>query len=195
VLDNRCNNLAASGCEFQPVWEMTAGQRKLCQGLIITPPHGVGQISKKQFLQQFPSSVEGGKLASRVLEEAYRAQNAEDLQYALLIGFTFGFAPQQKDILRRLIDEDWHYSHEDVVSALQTWPTPDTVDALFRATQWIPKSLEYDVSRALAVKGIWAIGKIPGSEAKTKLETLAQSENTILRKNAVEQLERRRSGA
>ena len=81
------------------------------------------------------------------------------------------------------------------MSALQTWPTPDTVDALFRVTQWIPKSLEYDDARALAVKAIWALGKIPGSEAEAKLETLARSENTILRQNAVEQLERRHSAA
>jgi hypothetical protein len=74
---------------------------------------------------------------------------------------------------------------------LQKWPTVDTVGALFRATQWIPKSLEYDDARALAVKAIWALGKIPGPEAEAKLETLARSENTILRQNAVEQLERR----
>jgi len=169
---------------------MTEEQRKLCRDLIIQP-NGRSRIAKEDFLRRFPSSVEGGKLAMRVLEDAYGAQNAEDLQYALMIGFTFGFAPEQKDTLRRLVEADWHYSHEDVVSALQTWPTADTVEALFRATQWIPKSLEYDDSRALAVKAIWALGKIPGSEAETKLETLARSGDVILQRTAVEQLERR----
>jgi hypothetical protein len=138
------------------------------------------------------SAVEHGKLALRLLEEASKAQNAEDLQCALIVGHAFGFATEHMDILSCLVDVDWHHSHEDVVRALQTWPTADTVGALFRATQWIPKSLEYDDSRALAVKAIWALGKIPGIEAETKLEVLARSDNSILRKTAEKQLERRR---
>lgn len=169
---------------------MTEEQRKLCRDLIIQPD-GRSRIAKEEFLHRFSSAVEHGRLALKWLQEAYETRDADDLSCALIVGGTFGFAPEHKDILCRLIDEDWHYSHEDVVSALKAWPTPDTVEALFRATQWIPKSLEYDDSRALAVKAIWTLGKIPGTEAETKLETLAHSENTILRKNAVEQLERR----
>ena len=117
---------------------MTEEQRKLCRDLIIQPD-GRSRITKEDFLRRFPSSVEGGKLAVRVLEDAYRAQNAEDLQYALMIGFTFGFAPVQKDTLRRLVEADWHYSHEDVVSALNRRGRLLTLcEALFRATQWIP---------------------------------------------------------
>lgn len=171
---------------------MTSEQRNLCQSLVITPPRGVSQISKEDFLRQFPSSVEGGKLAPRVLEEACRTQNAEDLQCALIIGFTFGFMPEQKNVLCRLVDVDWHYSHEDVVEALGGLREPDVVDALFRATQWIPRSLKHDNSRALAIKAIWAIGRIPGTEAEAKLEMLAHSDNAILQKTAVEQLEHRR---
>lgn len=170
---------------------MTEEQRKLCRDLVIQPD-GKRRITKEDFLRRFPSSVEEGKVATRVLEDAYTAQNAEDLQCALIIGFVFGFTSAHKDILRRLVDVDWHNSHEDVVEALDGLGTPDVVDALFRATQWIPKSLEYDDSRALAVKAIWALGKIPGPDAETKLETIASSDNTILRKTAIEQLARRR---
>jgi hypothetical protein len=169
---------------------MTEEQRKLCRDLVIFP-NGQSRITKEEFLRRFPSAVERGGLALKWLQEACETRNADDLSYALIIGGNFGLVPEHKDVLRRLVEEDWHYSHEDVVSALQTWPTPDTVDALFRATQWIPKSLEYDDARALAVKAIWALGKIPGAEAETKLEALARSDNAILRKNAVEQLERR----
>src|SRR5262249_29584734 len=160
---------------------MTPEQRKLCRDLLITPFTGGRQISEQEFLRQFPSALENGKLAPRWLDEAYRARDADDLSCALIVGFTFGFAPETEDILRRLIDADWHYSHEDVVSALETWPTTDNVEALFRATQWIPKSLDYDDSRALAVKAIWALGKTPGIEAETKLEALARSDDPILR--------------
>lgn len=131
----------------------------------------------------------------RWLEEGYKSQSAEDLQCALITGFTFGFGPEHTEILRQLVEVDWHHSHEDVVSALDELRTPDAVEALFRATQRIPKSLEYDDSRALAVKAVWALGKIPGTEAETKLKTLARSDNAILRKTAIEQLERRHKAA
>ena len=170
---------------------MTEEQRKLCHDLVIHVD-GRRRITKEEFLRRFPSSVEGGKVASRLLEDAYTTQNADDLQCVLIIGFSFGFASAHEDILRRLVDVDWHHSHEDVVGALDGLRTPNAVDALFRATQWIPKSLEYDDSRALAVKAIWALGKIPGIEAETKLETIARSDNAIVREAAVEQLERRR---
>ncbi len=174
---------------------MTAAQRKLCRDLVISPPRGVGQISKEEFLRKFPSSVEHGKLAVRLLAEAYEAKDAEDLQCALIVGHTFGFAPGHADILCRLVEADWHVSHEDVVSALDVLQTPDAVRALFRATQWIPGHLNFDENRSFAVKAIWALGKIPGSEAERNLEALARSDNAILRKTAAEQLERRHKAA
>jgi hypothetical protein len=170
---------------------MTEEQRKLCRDLTIQPD-GRSRITKEDFLRRFPSSVEEGKVASRVLEDAYATQSAEDLQCALIIGFAFGFATAHKEILSRLIDVDWHNSHEDVVEALDELRTPDAVDALFRATQWIPKSLEYDDSRALAVKAIWALAKLTVPEAETKLEIIARSNSAVLRKAAIEQLQRRR---
>jgi len=170
---------------------MTEEQRSLCRNIVITPPRGVSQISKEEFLRHFPSAIEHGKLAVRLLEDACQAQNAEDLQCALIIGFAFGFVPEHLNTLRHLVESGWHYSHEDVVSALGELRTADAIGALFHATCWIPKSLEYDESRALAVKAIWALGKIPGAEAETKLETLTRSGDAILRKTAEEQLERR----
>jgi hypothetical protein len=174
---------------------MTVEQRRLCKDLVITPPHGRSQISKEEFLRQFPSSVQQGKLALPLLKEAYDAHSPEDLECALLIGFTFGFGPGHREILSNLIEADWHHSHEDIVEALDTLRSPDAVDALFRATQWIPKSLEYDEGRALAVKAIWALGKIPGCESQAKLEMVARSDDPVVRETALEQLDRRQHQA
>jgi hypothetical protein len=169
---------------------MTEEQRDLCSALTILP-NGSRRISKEDFIRRFPSAVERGKLASRLLEDAYLVQNGDDLECALTVGFTFGFAPEHTKILNRLVEADWHVRHEDVVSALDELRSPDSVEALFRATQWIPKYLEYDDSRALAVKAIWALGKLPGTKAETKLEALARSDDAILRRAAEEQLDRR----
>jgi len=128
-----------------------------------------------------------------LLDHAARSRDARDVQSALIIGHAFGFAPEHAAILCTLVEADWHVSHEDVVSALDKLRTSDAADALFRATQGVPKYLEYDENRALAVKAIWALGRIPGTEVKMKLETIRSADNAILRKAADEQLQRRSS--
>jgi len=110
---------------------------------------------------------------------------------ALVIGFAFGFAPKHTNVLCRLVEADWHISHEDIVSALDHLRTPDAVGALYQATPWIPDHLSFDDSRALAAKAIRALGRIPGSEAEGKLVTLARSEDRLVREQAGYQLKRR----
>lgn len=129
----------------------------------------------------------------KLFEEAYQARNSDDMDCAIVVGFVFGFGPEHTTILCQLLDEDWHRSHEDAVSALDGLRTPVAIESLFRATQWIPDYLDFDDARALAVKAIWALGNLPGPESEAKLKAIARSDDPILRTNAEEQLERRRS--
>lgn len=172
---------------------MTTEELKLCEALIVTPPQGERAISKEDFMRRFPSALEDGKLAMPILQEAAESRNAKQLQCALTIGHTFGFSPAQVAILVRVLGDDWHYSHEDVVDALNDLASVSAVSALFDATQRIPTYLQYDDSRALAVKAIWALGRTPGSEAELALRTLASSENVLLREGAQRQLQRRKA--
>jgi hypothetical protein len=165
---------------------------KLCWDLLITSENPTGRVSKDEFSRRFPSALEQGKLALRLLDETFDARNAEDLECALIVGHVFGFGPEHVDVLCHLIDADWHYSHEDVVDALDDLRSPKAIDALFRATQCVPKSLEYDVNRNLAVKAIWALGNLQDSEADAKLEVLSRSNDAIGQEAAAKQLERRR---
>ena len=170
---------------------MTPKQRELCRHLVITPPRGVSQIAKEEFLELFPLSVEQGKVALSLLQDAYRTQDAEDLKCVLIVGAAFGFGPEHADVLCRLVEADWHFSHEDVVSALGELRTPAAMGALFHATQWIPGYLDFDESRALASKAIWALGKMSGGEAEEKLKVLTRSDDPNLQEKATEQLRRR----
>ena len=169
---------------------MTSEQRILVQGLIVSPFKSKDRLSLNKFIAQFPSSIENGKLALPLLEASEAARNAVDLQSALIIGFTFGFGPQHNGSLCRLIYADWHYSHEDIVSALQIigLKNDETVRALYSATQLKLSYLDYDDSRALAIKAIWALGKIANEAADEKLRFLAESEETRLKKEALNQL-------
>jgi hypothetical protein len=162
---------------------MTAEEQSLCLDLAIRT-NGVRKVSKEEFLRRFPSAVEDGKLALHLLEESYRAQDARNLSCALMVGFIFGFGREHLDILCRLVDEDWHINHEDVVDVLDKLRRPETVDALFRATQWVPEYLKFDDNRALAVKAIWALWKLQTPEANARLEQLAASDEPILQETA-----------
>ena len=155
------------------------------------PPSGTRRISEEEFLRRFPSAVVDGKLASGLLEEAWRIKNPDDLGCALTIGATFGFAADQIDILCSLLEENWHFSHENIVITLDEFRSPRAVNTLFRATQWIPEYLDYDKTRALAVKATFALGNIPGAESRSKLEVLANSHDEVLRKGAKHLLEHR----
>ncbi|PTX97670.1 hypothetical protein DB354_05135 [Opitutus sp. ER46] len=115
------------------------------------------------------------------------------MQCVLIVGHAFGFAADQVGVLSRLLEADWHVSHEDVVSALDKLRSPAAVSALVRATEWIPEYLNYDDSRALAGKAIWALGKVPGGEAESALRKLAASNESVIRDAALQQLERRKA--
>jgi hypothetical protein len=133
------------------------------------------------------------KLAPGLLRDAERERSAEDLQCALIIGFVFGFSPVHQSTLCRLVDADWHFRHQDVVSVLQDMGMKDrdTIDALFRVTQTKWPYLDYDESRALATKAIWALGNIANDAADAELRFLAESDEPRLRDEAVNQLRRR----
>jgi len=55
----------------------------------------------------------------------------------------------------------------------------------------VPPYLDFDESRALARKAIWALGAIPGPEARQALTWLMDAENSVVREGAEAQLARR----
>jgi hypothetical protein len=172
---------------------MTPEQRELVYDLVITPPSGRRRESKEAFIGQFPEAVDGGCLAVSLLAQAYEARSAEDVQCGLIVGFAFGFSPRHEELLCHLALADWHVSHEDVVSALEKSGARSdrAVEVLYEVTQLSLPYLAYDDYKALAVKAIWALGKTPGTRAEEKLRLLANSDNSILRANAENQLKRR----
>jgi hypothetical protein len=171
---------------------MTPIERNLCRRLSHGINHLAGGISKEVFLKSFPTAVVNGKVSTALLLEAARERSDEELACVLVIGFVFGFAPEQSEIFAPLIGADWHKSHEDIVETLKEIGRhdPNTLDALFEATQWVPKYLDYDDTRAFASKAIWAIGEFDGPEAESRLRELAQSDDPVLRSDAQQQLER-----
>ena len=64
-------------------------------------------------------------------------------------------------------------------------------DAFYRATLKLHTYLDYDDSRALASKAIWALGRLGDATADQRLRSLAESGEPVVRAYAREQLYRR----
>ena len=150
------------------------------------------RLSEDEFLREVRiARSEATGFALRALEEAYRQKNEDDVECGLYVGFRFGFTPEFLDILTRLSDAEWHRSHEDVVAALDGLGDTRTIEALYRAALKIHAYLEYDDSRALAGKAIWALGKLGDATADQKLRLLAESCDSVIAAYAQKQLYRR----
>jgi hypothetical protein len=149
-------------------------------------------MPKGEFLKRFRNSEDGVTLTTKLLKEGIANRNGADVEMALMVGFTFGFITEHLPLLVELEAADWHVRHEDVVSALGNLADVNSVGALHHSTQWIPEYLDFDESRALAVKAIWALGRIKGPESYAALSELVNDPDPILAELATEQIKRRR---
>jgi hypothetical protein len=168
---------------------VTPADRRAIACLVIVPGRSRSG-SPEDVLRHF-ETTDGRSLGLRLLRDAVDRQDNLDVEMALIVCFTFGFTVDHLDLLMQLTSADWHRKHEDVVSALGLLRAPTAVDALYHAAWWIPDYLDFDESRALAVKAIWALGGIPGIEAEEALKRLLIAEDEIVRGAAKAQLMRR----
>ncbi len=148
-------------------------------------------LSKADFMTRFRGSTDGQQLCGALLTEAIQTEAADDVECSLIVGYTFGFTDEHLEPLLELASAPWHFMHEDAVTALGQLKSPKAVAGLHAATRWIPEYLDFDESRALAVKAIWALGRIKGPEADAALNELRNDSDPILAESAAEQMRRR----
>jgi len=136
---------------------------------------------------------DGAALGRRLLRDAVERKDGGDFELAMIVCSRFdAYDDSLLPLLADQVRADWHQRHEDVVSRLGKYKSPAAVDALYQATQWIPDYLDYDESRALARKAIWALGGTPGPDAEQALVRLLDDKDEDLRELAAEQLRRHR---
>jgi hypothetical protein len=168
---------------------VTSGDRQVIYGLAFIPGRG-RKNSSEDVLRHF-GTTDGRALGLCLLRDAADRQDGLDVEMALSVCATFGFTMDHLDLLVQLASADWHHKHEDVVSALGQLRSPAAVEALYHAAWWVPEYLDFDESRVLAVKAIWALGGTPGAEAEQALERLLSAEGEVVREAARAQLARR----
>lgn len=149
-------------------------------------------ISKAEFLRDFTVDVtQNPSYIVKLLEEAYSKKLANEVEYSLFIGFSFNlFSKDFVDVLGKLIESHWHFQHENIAIIFQKLKSPDSIKYLYKTALTQFDYLDFDEAFALAVKCIWALGDINTEDSKGKLKVLAESENEIIRDNAIKQLER-----
>ena len=74
---------------------MTADEHKLILSLV---KQGLPQL---EFLRQFRGATDPAKLTASLLEDAFTNRNADDVEYALMVGFTFVFSDARADVVIR----------------------------------------------------------------------------------------------
>lgn len=126
-----------------------------------------------------------------LLEIALLENEADDVEYLLVAIFHFElFVEDYVDILCKLMNDTWHFQHENIAMIFQKIKSPKTIDCLYNAALTQFEYLEFDEAFALAVKCIWALGDINTLESREKLKLLTQSEYKIIKDNAINQLNR-----
>ncbi|MGJ5208187.1 hypothetical protein [Bradyrhizobium sp. HKCCYLR20261] len=136
-----------------------------------------GVVSEDAFIARFGADPRTApeRVASE-LEQSFAERSADDLRSALTLAFRFGLSRQWAPLLCKLMEVDWHDSHEDIAQALQDLSMPSTIDCLYRTALRKHDYLAYNNNESLAIKCIWALHDIGTSEAIEKLQLLSQSD-------------------
>lgn len=121
------------------------------------------------------------------LEAAIDNKHARVVEAALLLAPAFE-VPRETffDLSCRLLTEDWHISHEDIIRQLQDAEDPRAIPFLKQVIELKPRMdyLDYDDYGAFYKKCLWALKAIGTEEAIAVIRDCASSNIEALRDEA-----------
>lgn len=137
-------------------------------------------ISERLITDIFGSEVEINKIIE-VLNISRTARNEMFLEVILILIDHFELKDKKlTKLLCELATEDWHFTHEDIVSTLKETVDPDIVDILYNVIFLKLEYLEYDETYQLARKCIKGIASINNLNSLSKLQNLLNNKNPII---------------
>lgn len=129
------------------------------------------------------------KNIEELLLKAYHNKSAEDVELLMpSIDSAESISNGTSTILNNLLQESWHYKHEDIAMLLKKIKDPKTVEGLYTATKQKLEYLEYDDTFQFARKCIKALAAIGDDNAIEKLRLLKQCDNDVIKAYAVKEL-------
>ncbi|EPT7033290.1 HEAT repeat domain-containing protein [Cronobacter malonaticus] len=171
---------------------MNSEQKKLVLSVNNNKPLRAGKITDEEFLKLFPctqGNIEN--FIDDILKNAHFSKDLKEVEYALYIGFHFGFTSKHEDILIHLLDDDFHYKHDDVVRALIKIKakSDNAVNVLYKCAlseyDYLADDRE-DGNYTLAWNCIYALVKIGSNYAIEKLKALSKNPISEIKKKAVQ---------
>lgn len=147
-------------------------------------------LDKEKFLARYSGIAElNVDYCFDMFDEAIQTKNSEMVEEAMLLtDFLKLFSAKFSSLLCKLLQEDWHYKHEDIAMILKEIKDSSTVDCLFNAAQLNFDYLAYDDTYQFARKCIKAISEINNDEAIEKLIILAKTDKMEIREYAIKEL-------
>jgi len=167
---------------------MTPEQRRAAFALVLLPG-GRRRLSPEEFADELGQPPREWALDQ--LLDAIARQDGEDAEAALVVSGSFGRDRRWARPYVELLESDWHLLHEQAAQALGELGGTDAVPALVGAAHRVPAYLAHDEGRALAVKAVHSLGRIPGPEAEAALRDLLEHEDHELRVRVRRVLDRR----
>lgn len=116
-----------------------------------------------------------------LLKKNIEDRNVKGLESILAIISCDGADGDYTDILLSLLDENWHFSEENIVSVLYDIKDPRSIDKLYELAINVP---DYDDMRALAKKCMWTLRAINTPASIEKLKLLNALDDEIIKENA-----------
>lgn len=171
---------------------MNSEQKNLVLSVVNNQPLRAGKITDEEFLKLFPCTQENVEdFIDDILKNAHSSKDLKEVEYALYIGFHFGFTSKHEDILIHILGDDFHYKHDDVVRALVKIKakSDDAVNALYNCAlseyDYLADEREDD-NYMLAWNCIYALAKIGSKYAVEKLKALSRNSIPEIRNKAVQ---------
>ena len=119
----------------------------------------------------------------RLIDKVILNPEYKRLSILLLIAEQDGLSKEYLPVFCKLLDCDWHGSHEDIVMLLGDMKNPDSIGCIKIALNH--DIVEYDdVPYPLTKKCIWALGSIGTHEGIEILQSLAKSKNYLISESA-----------
>ncbi|CAL2105580.1 conserved hypothetical protein [Tenacibaculum sp. 190524A02b] len=124
-----------------------------------------------------------------LLLESVKTKDEGLLSDVLSVLFYDGADFDFTDVLLKILNEDWHYSHEDIVEVLDLIKDPRSIEPLYK----LIIEDDEDEMKSLSKKCMYALRSINNADSINKLKLLEESDEEIIRENASFLLEKIRT--
>ena len=142
----------------------------------------LGKFSERDFHDLF--SIPNNKYPEFIrdtLLDSLNKKDSDDVEYALQLMFQFELYNETlNEVICKLLVEDWHFKHEDLVVKVEKHPIRGCEENLWTLAQMQLPYLDYDEFFGLARKCTWALSRINIPASIEKLRLLANYENKII---------------